>query len=143
MYSLVKRQAEVEMLPMCESEGIAVVPYSPLGGGLLTGKYLGGVEGRLTHDAMYASRYRQKWMHIAARKLCEIATEMQVSPITLAVAWVSHNPRITAPIISASKSDQLQPSLAAISFQMDNALYTRLSGLTPTPPPATDRTEDI
>jgi aryl-alcohol dehydrogenase-like predicted oxidoreductase len=141
MYSLVKRQAEVEMLPMCRSEGIAVVPYSPLGGGLLTGKYSSGGEGRLTHDAMYASRYGQSWMHSAASALGEIAQETGTPAITLAIAWVARNPAITAPILSASKSGQMKPSLDAIGYQMDDALYARLTALTPTPPPATDRSE--
>jgi 1-deoxyxylulose-5-phosphate synthase len=141
MYSLVKRQAEVELLPMCLSEGIAVASYSPLGGGLLTGKYSTGGEGRLTHDAMYASRYGQSWMHSAASALGEIAQETGVPAITLAIAWVARNPAVTAPILSASKSGQLAPSLNAIGYQMDDAIYTRLTALTPTPPPATDRSE--
>ena len=141
MYSLVKRQAEVEMLPMCRSENIAVVPYSPLGGGLLTGKYSQGSEGRLTHDAMYKSRYGQNWMHSAASALGDVAKELDISPITLAIAWVAHNPAITAPILSASKSSQLQPSLDAMDYKLDAELYARLTNLTPTPAPATDRSE--
>jgi len=61
MYNLIKRQAEVEILPMCASEGIAVTPYSPLGGGLLTGKYSQATTGRLTEDHRYAARYNQDW----------------------------------------------------------------------------------
>ena len=57
MYSLVKRQAEVEILPMAAAERIAVAPYSPLGSGLLTGKYLAGGTGRLSTDKRYAARY--------------------------------------------------------------------------------------
>jgi len=141
MYSLVKRQVEVEILPMAASEGIAIVPYSPLGGGLLTGKYAGGASGRLIDDPMYKSRYGQDWMHQAAQALSGVATELDVSPITLAVAWVAHNPAVTAPIISASAVGQLQPSLDAMNFAMDDALYARLTALTPTPAPATDRSE--
>ncbi|MDJ0823915.1 MAG: aldo/keto reductase [Rhodobacter sp.] len=142
MYNLVKRQAEVEILPMAEAEGFAVCPYSPLGGGLLTGKYGHGDAGRLTDDAMYKARYGQDWMHAAATALGDYAAELGVSPITLAVAWVAHNPAITAPIVSARSAEQLSPSLAALEFAMDDALYARLSALTPTPPPATDRTEE-
>ncbi|MDJ0627780.1 MAG: aldo/keto reductase [Rhodobacter sp.] len=142
MYNLVKRQAEVEILPMAQSEGFAVVPYSPLGGGLLTGKYGRGDGGRLVDDAMYKSRYGQDWMHEAATALGQIAAERGVSPITLAVAWVARNPAIAAPIISGRNADQLQPSLDALCFAMDDALYDRLTALTPTPPPATDRSEE-
>lgn len=142
MYSLVKRQAEVEMLPMARSEGFSVVPYSPLGGGLLTGKYGTGTGGRLVDDPMYKARYGQGWMHQAAQALSGIADELGVSPITLAIAWVARNPGITAPIVSASAAAQLQPSLDAMTFDMDDALHARLTALTPTPAPATDRSEE-
>ena len=142
MYNLVKRQVEVEILPMALSEGFAVVPYSPLGGGLLSGKYAGGSSGRITDDPMYKLRYGQNWMHTAATSLADFAAELGVSPITLAVAWVAKNPAITAPIISASSAAQLQPSLDALTFDMDDALYARITALTPTPAPATDRSEE-
>lgn len=142
MYNLVKRQAEVEIIPMAMAEGMAVVPYSPLGGGLLTGKYAGGQSGRLLDDPMYKARYGQGWMHSAAAALSEFAAELGVSPITLAVAWVARNPGIAAPIISGRSVEQMQPSLAAMSFEMDDDLYQRLCALTPTPPPATDRSEE-
>jgi aryl-alcohol dehydrogenase-like predicted oxidoreductase len=143
MYNLVKRQVEVEILPMALSEGFAVVPYSPLGGGLLTGKYAAGDTGRITDDPMYKARYGQDWMHAAAASLAAFAAELGVSPITLAVAWVARNPAITAPILSASSAAQLRPSLDAIPFDMDDALYARITALTPTPAPATDRTEEV
>ena len=114
-----------------------------IAGGLLTGKYNQGQEGRLTHDKMYKSRYGQSWMHTAASALGELANELGVSAITLAIAWVAHNPAVTAPILSASRSDQLKPSLDAIGFKLDDATYARLTALTPTPAPATDRSEDV
>lgn len=143
MYNLVKRQVEVELLPMCLSEGIAVAPYSPLGGGLLTGKYITGKEGRLTHDPVYKSRYGAAWMHEAARSLGTLASELRVPASTLAIAWVARNPAVTAPIISASSADQLQPSLDAIGFELDEETYERLTALTPTLPSATDRSEAL
>lgn len=142
MYNLVKRIAEVEILPMAVSEGFAVAPYSPLGGGLLTGKYQTGGTGRLSEDDRYATRYGPGWMKQAAAGLAEIAAELDVAPATLAVAWVARHPGITAPIISARSARQLAPSLAAQGFAMDDALYARLSALSPTPPPATDRLEE-
>lgn len=141
MYNLVKRQAEVEILPMAVSEGLVVCPYSPLGGGLLTGKYAGGETGRLSHDAHYASRYRDGWMHDTAAALAGLAAETGVSAATLAVAWVARHPGIWGPIISARSVAQVQPSLAAIGFAMDDDLYERVTGLSVAPPPATDRTE--
>ena len=144
MYNLVKRQAEVEILPMCASEGILPVPYSPLGGGLLTGKYATGANtGRLTEDERYARRYGVEAMHAAARKLVEIAAELGTEPATLAVAWVAHHAAGPVPILSARSPAQLAPSLAGMRFEIDNALYARLNALVPTPPPATDRLEEV
>ncbi|WP_108485206.1 aldo/keto reductase [Oceaniglobus ichthyenteri] len=142
MYNLVKRQAEVEILPMAQAEDIAIVPYSPLGGGLLTGKYAAGESGRLADDARYKTRYGQQWMLDAAAGLAEIGRDIGVNPATLAVAWAARHPGVTAPIISARNVEQLQPSLDALSFEMNDALYARLSALSPTPPPATDRLEE-
>lgn len=142
MYNLVKRQAEVELLPMAQSEGIAVAPYSPLGGGLLTGKYSDGGAGRLAEDVRYAARYNPQWMHDAARNLAGLAAETGVHPATLAVAWVARNPAITAPIISARNAEQLRPSLDALALNLDDTLYARVTALTPTPAPATDRLEE-
>ncbi|MBT54226.1 MAG: aldo/keto reductase [Mameliella sp.] len=142
MYNLVKRQAEVEILPMCASEGILPVPYSPLGGGLLTGKYAGGGTGRLTEDSRYASRYGRPEMHATAQALADLARELGTDPATLAVAWVAAHPAGPAPILSARTAEQLAPSLAGMTCAMDDALYARLSALSPTPPPATDRLEE-
>lgn len=142
MYSLVKRQAEVEMLPMALSEGFAVASYSPLGGGLLTGKYASGDSGRLVDDTMYKARYGVDWMHQAAQDLSALANDHDADPATLAVAWVASNPAITSPIISARSVDQLAPSLAALDLDLSDELKAQLTALTPTPAPATDRLEE-
>ncbi|TNF60284.1 MAG: aldo/keto reductase [Rhodobacteraceae bacterium] len=143
MYSLVKRQAEVELLPMAADQGLAVFPYSPLGGGLLTGKYVaGGGAGRLTEDPRYARRYGQDWMHRTAADLAALARELGTEPATLAVAWAARHPCGPCPIVSARSADQLAPSLAAMTFPMDDALHARITALSQTPPPATDRLEE-
>ena len=69
MYNLVKRQAEVEILPMAEANGIGVIPYSPAAAGLLSGKYFGQASGRLKTNKMYEARYGEKWMFEIAEKL--------------------------------------------------------------------------
>ena len=144
MYNLVKRQAEVEILPMAAAEELAVISYSPLGGGLLTGKYRGGItaEGRFSWDQKYAMRYGQDWMHQAANQLFKIAAELGTAPAALAVAWVAKNPAITAPIISARNIEQLAASLVATEIHLEESVYARLNALVPTPPPATDRLEE-
>lgn len=142
MYNLVKRQAEVEILPMAEDLDTLVAPYSPLGGGLLTGKYGAGGTGRLTEDARYGARYGQDMMHVAAAGLAEIAEEIGTPAATLAVAWAAAHPTLPTPIISARTAAQLKPSLDALSFEMSSDLYARIARLSPTPPPATDRLEE-
>lgn len=142
MYNLVKRQAEVEILPMCVNQGIAACTYSPLGGGLLTGKYQTGNSGRLSEDDRYAARYSLPEMTTAAARLVKIAEREGVSPATLAVAWVAASSYRPHPILSARNVDQLAPSLAALDFEMTADLYIELSKLMPAPPPATDRIEE-
>ncbi|WP_322894073.1 MULTISPECIES: aldo/keto reductase [unclassified Yoonia] len=142
MYNLVKRQAEVEIFPMAADQGISLVPYSPLGGGLLTGKYIGGGTGRLTDDPRYNARYGQDWMHETAARLSDLAREVGTDPSTLAVAWVMAHPNGPSPIISARSLTQLQPSLDAAAFAMTPELYAQITALSPTPPPATDRLEE-
>ena len=142
MYNLVKRQAEVEILPMAADQGIRICSYSPLGGGLLTGKYARGETGRLSEDKMYAARYGRDWMHDAGAALADMADEIGTDAATLAVAWVAAHPTAPSPIVSARSVAQLTPSLAANAFQMTAGLYDRITALSPTPPPATDRLEE-
>ncbi|MEL6681062.1 MAG: aldo/keto reductase [Pseudomonadota bacterium] len=143
MYSLVKRQAEVEIFPMAIDQGIALAPYSPLGGGLLTGKYALGETGRLTEDSRYKARYDQAWMHDTATGLAALASDHGVAPATLAVAWVLGQAAGPSPIISARSVEQLQPSVAAQNFQMSPDLYRQITTLSITPAPATDRLEEV
>ncbi|WP_069300182.1 aldo/keto reductase [Neptunicoccus sediminis] len=144
MYNLVKRQAEVELLPMCLSEGIKVTPYSPLGGGLLTGKYAAGrqADGRLSKDHRYAARYGLEQMHRTAEELAALAADKGVDPAVLAVGFVAAHPAVTAPIISARTVDQLRPSLAAMTAPLSAADYAEIAALSAKPAPATDRLEE-
>jgi aryl-alcohol dehydrogenase-like predicted oxidoreductase len=145
MYNLLKRQAEVEILPMAQSEHMAVFPYSPLAGGILTGKYLSGdaaESSRLNTNKMYQTRYSDESIAEIARAFVALAKEHAVKPATLAVAWVAAHPGVTAPIIGARNVAQLEDSLAAARFEMTPSLYEKISALSPTPPPATDRSEE-
>ena len=140
MYNLVKRQAEVEILPMAADQGIAVYSYSPLGGGLLTGKYAAGGGGRLAEDPRYNARYAAPAAHKAAAGLAQLAREVGIDAATLAVAWVMA--RGVCPIVSARDAVQLAPSLAALNCTLSPDLMARITALSTTPPPATDRTEE-
>jgi aryl-alcohol dehydrogenase-like predicted oxidoreductase len=143
MYNLVKRQAEVEILPLAISEHLGVISYSPLGGGLLTGKYRPDQPaiGRIAENSTYIRRYGDDWMHSAALAFAEFARQNGYKPAALAVAWVAVNPGITAPIIGARNMAQLDDTLGALEIPMTPELYDQVTRLTPQPAPATDRTE--
>lgn len=145
MYNLAKRQAEVEILPMALSEQIGVISYSPLGGGLLTGKYARDrkpAQGRLVEQKNYIQRYSEPVYYDIAEKFVEHALERGVHPASLAVAWVMSHPAITAPIIGARNVEQLEPSLAASGIDMTEEWRKEISALSVEPPPATDRSEE-
>ena len=145
MYNLVKRQAEVEILPLAQAEHIGVISYSPLGGGLLTGKY-GSTRrpqrGRLVEDPMYVKRYGDPTYYEIAERLTAHAKERSVHPASLAVAWVMSHPAITAPIIGARNAEQLEASLAALDVVTTPEWRAEISALSVEPPPATDRSEE-
>lgn len=145
MYNLVKRQAEVEILPMAMSENIGVISYSPLGGGLLTGKYGKGRspdQGRLLVNKMYQVRYGDEWMKESVEQFIGLADQAGIDPVTLAIRWVAKHPAITAPIIGARNPDQLKSAVEAMDGELSDDLYLKLCELTPAPPPATDRNEE-
>ena len=143
MYSLVKRQAEVELLPMARANGVGVVAYSPAGGGLLSGRYLqAGATGRHTTNKMYKARYSDEWMHETAAKFVDFCKERGWHPMSAAVAWVGAHPAITAPIIGARSLDQLRASLDSVKIAMTPEVRSQIAAFSRTPPPATDRTDE-
>jgi len=119
-YNLLFRTFERDLLPLCADEGIAVIPYNPLAGGLLTGKHNRAAPpeqgtrftvGRA--GAMYQTRYWHEREFDTIEALRSIAKASDMSLTTLAIRWVISNPAITAPIIGASRPEQLVESLAA------------------------------
>ena len=145
MYNLTKRQAEVEILPLAQAEGLGVIPYSPLGGGLLSGKYGATARpdsGRLMDNAMYAKRYGAELHYEVAERFTEYAKEKGIHPATLAVAWVGAHPGVTAPIIGARNVGQLEASLAAADVDMTPAWWAEIAALSYDPGIATDRSEE-
>ena len=145
MYNLVKRQAEVEILPMAAHEQIGVIPYSPLGGGLLTGKYAPKTKpdsGRLVENKMYIKRYGMADYYQTAADFAAHAQRRGYHPATLAVAWVMAHPAVTAPIIGARSLEQLEASLAALEVNMTREWHQRISAFSSAPPPANDRLEE-
>lgn len=145
MYSLVKRQVESEILPFAREENLGVITYSPVGGGLLSGKYAPGVRpdsGRLITNKEYTARYGEEWVFETAAAFTELANARGVHPVSLAVAWAAAHPDVTCPIIGARSLKQLGPSLDALDIDMTPVLRAEISALSRTPAPATDRLEE-
>jgi len=145
MYNLVKRQAESEILPMAQAEGLGVFPYGPLAGGLLSGKYgvgRGPETGRLITNKIYETRYRDTLNFEVADRFTAFAAERGRHPAALAVAWAASHPAVTAPIIGARNTAQLAPLLEAVDIAMTPELRAEISALSPEPAPATDRNEE-
>jgi 1-deoxyxylulose-5-phosphate synthase len=136
-YNLLFRQIEREMLPFCAEDGVGVISYNPIAGGLLSGKHNRSAEppegSRFTlgnAGPMYQQRYWHEQMFDTVEALRKLADEAGVSLVTLSVAWVLANKAITAPIIGASQPRQLDASLAAATYELDPDLKQRLDDLT-------------
>ncbi|MDX9916213.1 MAG: aldo/keto reductase [Sphaerochaeta sp.] len=145
MYNLAKRTAEIEILPMARSQGIGVITYSPLGGGLLTGRYIGGREPsvRLAENPRYKARYRGRGYEQIAAQFLAFANELAIHPATLAVSWILANEAVTAPILGAANTEQLTPSLAALEYPLTAEILSRLDAISLPPAPFHDRTEMV
>jgi len=136
-YNLLFRQIEREMLPYCGEEGIGVIPYNPIAGGLLSGKHNhtsappAGTRFTLGNAGpLYQDRYWHEREFDTVAALRKLADEAGVSLVTLSVAWVLANKTITAPIIGASSPRQLDASLDALQYVIDADLKARLDDLT-------------
>jgi aryl-alcohol dehydrogenase-like predicted oxidoreductase len=135
-YNLLFRQIEREMLPFCGEEGVGVIPYNPIAGGLLSGKHARTApppDGRFTLGTAaenYQSRYWHDREFDTVEQLVPLADAAGVSLVTLSVAWVLAHPAVTAPIIGASRPEQLDSSLAASEFVLDEDLKAHLDALT-------------
>jgi len=118
-YNMLFRTFERDLLPLCEEEGVAVIPYNPIAGGLLSGKHdrtAPPPEGRFqlgTAGARYQERYWHEREFDTVDTLRGLSNEAGMSMASMAVSWVLSNPAITAPIVGASKPEQLKDSLDA------------------------------
>ena len=119
-YNLLFRTFERDLLPLCEEENIAVIPYNPLAGGMLTGKHdrkAAPPEGSRFSLGTAGPRYQERYWHErefdSVDALRGLSNEAGMSMATMAMCWVLSNPAITAPIVGASRPDQLADSLEA------------------------------
>jgi len=136
-YNLLFRQIERDLLPLCEAEGLAVIPYNPLAGGFLSGKHAreaGPTAGTRFTLGTAAKRYQERYWREREFETVEalrgVAAEAGLSLAQLAIAWVLANPLITAPIVGASRPEQLDDVVAAAGKTLDAGLKARLDELT-------------
>jgi len=132
-YNLLNRPYERDLLPLARASGMGVVPYNPLGAGLLTGKYTRGeeppAESRFAqgdYGRMYQGRYWNDRMFDVADAVAELARDEGCTPAQLAVAWLLAQPDVTAPIIGASRPEQLVETAKAVGLSLSEATLQRL-----------------
>jgi aryl-alcohol dehydrogenase-like predicted oxidoreductase len=120
-YNLVYREEEREMLPLCRDQGIGVIPWSPLARGFLAGNRTRDKSGETTRsksDGFAHRLYYQDSDFQVVERVVELANRRSARPAQIALAWMLHQPGITAPIIGASKLHHLEDALAALEIKL-------------------------
>ena len=120
-YNLVYREEEREMMPLCRSEGIGVIPWSPLARGFLSGNRTRdewGETSRAKTDDFAHDMYYQESDFTVVEKVIELAKQKGVSPSQIALAWLLHQPGVTSPIIGASQMSHLEENVAALDIEL-------------------------
>ena len=120
-YNLVYREEEREMLPLCAAEGIGVIPWSPLARGFLAGNRQRGSKSaslREQYDGYGHSLYYADSDYDVADRVVAVAKQKGVLPIQVALSWVANRPGVTAPIISATKLEQLDQLVAGLDVRL-------------------------
>ncbi len=133
-YNLLNRVYERDLLPLCSAAGLGVVPYNPLGAGMLTGRYRRGQEppadsrfGWGDYGRMYQRRYWSDRMFDVAEEVENVARQTGQSPARVALAWLLAQPGVTAPIVGASRPEQLDDSVGALDVQLAKEHLDRLA----------------
>jgi aryl-alcohol dehydrogenase-like predicted oxidoreductase len=136
-YSMLVRGVEAEVLPVCERYRMAVIPWSPLAGGWLSGRYRKGAEpptstraGRIPRRYDLSLPENQRKLD-AADRLAQLAEEAGLTLIELAIAFVLHHPAVTAPIIGPRTMEQLESQLPALDVSLDDELLDRIDEIVP------------
>jgi len=135
-YNLIFRAPERELLRLAAEEGLAVIAYNPLAGGLLSGKHRPGPPPQGTRFTLgtvaerYQDRYWNERAFRAVDAMQQVAREAGLDLVTLSLGWILSNPVITSPLVGASRADHLEASLAALEAKLDVAVKTRLDEIT-------------
>lgn len=133
-YNLLFREVERELFPFAQEEGLAVISFNPLAGGLLSGRYKHSdvpATGRFSADLgqfgkLYQARYWHEREFGTVAHVQKIAEQQATSMTTLSVAWVLANPAVTSVVLGASRLDQLTGTLAAADYNLDGAVKAQL-----------------
>ena len=130
LYNLNARMVELEVLPACIDYGLGVIPWSPLGGGILGGALQKLTEGRRGAEGIQQQVERMRPTLEAWEKLC---ADHGTPPANVALAWLLRNPAVTAPIIGPRTVKQLDGVMSALSVQLDDEMVTELDRIFPGP----------
>jgi aryl-alcohol dehydrogenase (NADP+) len=132
-YNLLDRLAERELLPLCRAAGLGVVPYNPLGAGMLTGRYRRGESppenSRFAQGAWgqkYQARYSSDRMFDVAEAITAVACAESMTPAQVALAWLLNRDGVTAPIVGASRPEQLRDCSGAVGRRLSPETLTQL-----------------
>ena len=133
-YSILTRDIEVEILPVCQRFGLGVIPWSPLAGGMLTGKYKAGEEPREGTRFAAPGPFQSVWRtralternHAIVSLVLEEAGKLDVTPIAFALAWNLARPGVVAPIIGPKNEQQLKDNLAALDVALPKEAVERI-----------------
>lgn len=132
-YSLLYREEEREMIPLCREEGVGLIPYSPIGGGLLAGSRRTGTV--RSHSPMARDRFNRKADEAVIDAVAAAARQRGVAPAEVAIAWLLAQPGVTAPIIGATKLDHLDDPVKALGTRLTAEELAQLEGAYVTQPP--------
>jgi len=130
LYNLSERTVELEILPACEAYGLGVIPWSPLGSGILAGALAKASEGRRAEPGV---RERIEQNRGKLEKYEALCAELGEHPADVALAWLLANPVVTAPIIGPRTLEQLDGSLRALEISLSPETMTRLDEIFPGP----------
>jgi len=122
-YNLIYREEEREMIPFCRAEGVGLIPWSPLARGFLAGNRRRGSRDatlREQHDQYGHGLYYSDADYEVADRVSSVAERMKVLPIQVALAWILHQPGVTAPIISVTRREQLDQLVAAMAVKLSD-----------------------
>jgi aryl-alcohol dehydrogenase-like predicted oxidoreductase len=122
-YSLIARTPERELIPMAKHYGMTVTPWAPLGGGVLTGKYLRGEQGRIKPE----SKRRNEQAETITKAVVEVADEIGATPGNVALKWTTQQGFSSIPIVGATKLSQLQDNLKTIEITLNDAQLQKLN----------------